>query len=80
VPFLAIMLDFPILGAVRTMLDLLLERLPSRGIQYTWYTKQAEATVTHLQVAEATAKIDCSLSVPWTISSPGHSEVSIWNT
>jgi len=60
VPFLAIMLDFPILGAVRTMLDLLLERLPSRGIQYTWYTKQAEATITHLQVAEATAKIDAA--------------------
>src|SRR5438132_8500933 len=58
VPFLAIMLDFPLLGAVRTMLDLLLERLPSRGIQYTWYTKQAEATITHLQVAESTEKID----------------------
>src|ERR1700694_275294 len=60
VPFLAIMLDFPLLGAVRTMLDMLLERLPSRGIQYTWYTRQAEAAITHLQVAEATAKIDAA--------------------
>ncbi len=60
VPFLAIVLIYPILGAARAMLELLLERLPSRGIQYTWYTKQAEATVTHLQVAEATAKIDAA--------------------
>src|SRR6266571_3492705 len=60
VPLLMIVLDFPILGAARAMLDMLLERLPSRGIQYTWYTKQAEATVTHLQVAEATAKIDAA--------------------
>ncbi len=60
VPFLAIVLVFPILGAARAMLELLLERLPSRGIQYTWYTKQAEAAITHLQVAEATAKIDAA--------------------
>jgi alkylation response protein AidB-like acyl-CoA dehydrogenase len=60
VPFLAIVLIYPILGAARAMLEMLLERLPSRGIQYTWYTKQAEATVTHLQVAEATAKIDAA--------------------
>jgi alkylation response protein AidB-like acyl-CoA dehydrogenase len=60
VPLLAIVLVFPILGAARAMLELLLERLPSRGIQYTWYTKQSEATITHLQVAEATAKIDAA--------------------
>jgi 3-hydroxy-9,10-secoandrosta-1,3,5(10)-triene-9,17-dione monooxygenase len=60
VPFLAIVLIYPILGAARAMLELLLERLPYRGIQYTWYTKQAEATITHLQVAEAAAKIDAA--------------------
>jgi 3-hydroxy-9,10-secoandrosta-1,3,5(10)-triene-9,17-dione monooxygenase len=60
VPFLAIVLIYPVLGATRAMLDLLLERLPSRGIQYTWHTKQAEATITHLQVAEAAAKIDAA--------------------
>ena len=38
----------------------LLEKLPDRGIQYTWYENQAEATVTHLQVAEASAKIDAA--------------------
>jgi 3-hydroxy-9,10-secoandrosta-1,3,5(10)-triene-9,17-dione monooxygenase len=60
IPFLAIVLIYPVLGATRAMFELLLERLPSRGIQYTWYTKQSEATVTHLQVAEAAAKIDAA--------------------
>jgi len=60
IPFLAIVLIYPVFGAARAMLELLLERLPSRGIQYTWYTKQSEATVTHLQVAEAAAKIDAA--------------------
>jgi 3-hydroxy-9,10-secoandrosta-1,3,5(10)-triene-9,17-dione monooxygenase len=60
VPFLAIVLVYPILGAARAMLEMLLERLPNRGIQYTWYTKQAEAAITHLQVAEAASKIDAA--------------------
>src|SRR5207245_2033428 len=50
----------PLLCAARPMQELLLERLPSRGSQSTWYTKQAEATITHLQVAEAAAKIDAA--------------------
>ncbi|HEX5689511.1 MAG TPA: acyl-CoA dehydrogenase family protein, partial [Roseiflexaceae bacterium] len=60
VPFLAIVLVFPLLGAARAMLEMFLEKLPNRGIQYTWYTKQAEAAVTHLQVAEAATKIDAA--------------------
>lgn len=60
VPFLAIVLVYPILGAARAMLEMLLERLPNRGIQYTWYTKQAEAAITHFQVAEAASKIDAA--------------------
>ena len=60
VPFLAIVLVFPLLGAARAMLEMLLEKLPNRGIQYTWYTKQAEAAITHLQVAEAASKIDAA--------------------
>lgn len=39
-------------------LDAFLERLPSRKITYTDYTSQQEAPVTHLQVAEATLKVD----------------------
>jgi len=60
VPVLTLILAFPILGAARAMLEVFLERLPYRGIQYTWYTKQAEATLTHLQVADAATKIDAA--------------------
>lgn len=34
------------------------ERLPERSIAHTGYTRQAEAPVTHLQVAEGSLKID----------------------
>jgi len=60
IPLLAIILVFPALGAGRAALETFLEMLPNRGIQYTWYKKQAEATVTHLQVSEASAKIDAA--------------------
>ena len=48
VPLLAVILVFPALGAARAALETFLAQLPKRGIQYTWYEKQAEATVTHL--------------------------------
>jgi 3-hydroxy-9,10-secoandrosta-1,3,5(10)-triene-9,17-dione monooxygenase len=38
--------------------DAFFERLPGRKITYTAYEKQSEAPLTHLQVAEATVKID----------------------
>ena len=60
IPLLAIILVFPALGAARAALEIFLEKLPERGIQYTWYEKQAQATVTHLQMAEASAKIDAA--------------------
>lgn len=63
VPFLAIILVFPALGAARAALETFLAQLPRRGIQYTWYEKQAEATVTHLQVGEASAKIDAAEAI-----------------
>ncbi|WP_420992965.1 acyl-CoA dehydrogenase family protein [Cupriavidus sp. 30B13] len=60
VPFLAIILVFPAMGIARAALELFLQKLPGRPIQYTWYEKQAEAAVTHLQVGEASAKIDAA--------------------
>jgi alkylation response protein AidB-like acyl-CoA dehydrogenase len=45
-------------GAARGALEAFHERLPGRGITYTNYTSKAEATVTHLQVGEATLKLD----------------------
>ena len=59
-PMMVIILAFPVLGAGMHMLEHFLERLPSRDIKLTPYTKQAEATVTHLQVGEASAKIDAA--------------------
>lgn len=45
-------------GIARGALEAFRERLPGRGITYTTYAKQAEAPVTHLQLGEATLKID----------------------
>ncbi len=45
-------------GVARGALETFHERLPGRGITYTTYTNKAEAPVTHLQVGEASLKID----------------------
>lgn len=63
IPMLAIILTFPALGIASNALETFLELLPRRGIQYTWYTKQAEAAVTHLQVGEASAKLDAARAI-----------------
>jgi alkylation response protein AidB-like acyl-CoA dehydrogenase len=47
-------------GIARGAMDAFVERLPGRGITYTTYTNKAEAPVTHLQIAEASLKIDSS--------------------
>lgn len=47
-----------ILGMARAAKEAFLERLPERKITYTDYASQAHAPLTHLQVAEATLKID----------------------
>ncbi|MCI4061227.1 acyl-CoA dehydrogenase family protein [Micromonospora sp. R77] len=46
------------LGLGRAARDAFFERLPGRKITYTSYESQAEAPLTHLQVAEATTKLD----------------------
>jgi alkylation response protein AidB-like acyl-CoA dehydrogenase len=45
-------------GLASTALDLFLGRISRRGITYTSYLRQADATVTHLQAAEASMKLD----------------------
>ncbi len=47
-----------VLGLARGARDAFFERLPERKITYTGYTSQSEAPITHLQVADATMKID----------------------
>jgi alkylation response protein AidB-like acyl-CoA dehydrogenase len=48
------------IGTARGAMDAFLERLPGRGITYTTYTNKSEAPVTHLQLAEASLKLDSS--------------------
>ncbi|KAB0495314.1 acyl-CoA dehydrogenase family protein [Pseudomonas vancouverensis] len=59
-PMLSIILAFPALGLGVAALETFLETLPRRSIQYSWYDKQSEAPITHLQVGEASAKIDAA--------------------
>jgi alkylation response protein AidB-like acyl-CoA dehydrogenase len=61
VPVLALILVAPILGMAQAALEIFLEKLSNRKIQYTWYAKQGEATVTHLKVAEAAMKIESAI-------------------
>ena len=48
----------PALGLALAAKDAFLERLPGRKITYTSYENQAEAPITHLEVAEAITRID----------------------
>src|SRR5208282_3480681 len=60
VPLGQIIIAFPALGAGLGALDIFLSQLPQRGIAYSPYTKQGESPVTHLQLGEASAKIDAA--------------------
>lgn len=46
------------LGLAKAAIDAFFERLPGRKITYTSYEDQSQAPLTHLQVAEAKAKVD----------------------
>ncbi|MEV5911146.1 acyl-CoA dehydrogenase family protein [Streptomyces chartreusis] len=48
------------LGLARSALAEFTERSRRRGITYTFHQRQNEATVTHLQAAEAAMKISCA--------------------
>jgi alkylation response protein AidB-like acyl-CoA dehydrogenase len=47
-----------VVGMAKGAMETFLDRLPERKISYTGYASQAEAPLTHLQVAEAAMKID----------------------
>lgn len=46
------------LGLAKAAMDAFFERLPGRKITYTEYENQSQAPLTHLQVGQATVKID----------------------
>jgi 3-hydroxy-9,10-secoandrosta-1,3,5(10)-triene-9,17-dione monooxygenase len=48
----------PALGLAKAALENINDRLPGRHIHYTTYDDQATAPLTHLQIAEATMKLD----------------------
>jgi 3-hydroxy-9,10-secoandrosta-1,3,5(10)-triene-9,17-dione monooxygenase len=58
VPVLVVNAGGTPLGIAQGALEAFHERLPGRGIAFTDYTSQAEAPLTHLQVGEATLKLD----------------------
>ncbi|GAB4064422.1 acyl-CoA dehydrogenase family protein [Ancylobacter sonchi] len=59
-PMLATKLAFPCLAIARDFLRLFVERAGARPIPLTFYAAQSEAAATHLQVGEATAKVDAA--------------------
>ena len=59
-PVMAIILAFPVLGLGMHMMEEVLRQLPGRAIPYTGYPRQIEAPVTHLQLGEATGKIEAA--------------------
>ncbi|MFC0397855.1 acyl-CoA dehydrogenase family protein [Paraburkholderia rhizosphaerae] len=63
VPTLAIRLVCSMVGMARAAVELFMEKIGTRGIAFTTYGKQDDATVTHLQIGEATAKIDAAESI-----------------
>ncbi len=59
-PLAQIIIAFPALGAGLAALDVFMAQLPRRSITATPYSKQGEAPITHLQLGEASARIDAA--------------------
>ncbi len=57
-PVFLLTLAFPLLGMGYGALDVFLEQLPKRKILYSRYDRQADAPITHLQLGEASARLD----------------------
>jgi 3-hydroxy-9,10-secoandrosta-1,3,5(10)-triene-9,17-dione monooxygenase len=71
VPFFATNLVFPALGMAKAALELFIEGAAKRGIAYTFYEKQDKAAVAHLQLGEASSKIDAAVDVLETYAASG---------
>jgi 3-hydroxy-9,10-secoandrosta-1,3,5(10)-triene-9,17-dione monooxygenase len=51
------------LGGAQGALDLFMEKVHGRGILYTRYKKQSDAAVTHVLIAEASARIEAAITL-----------------
>ncbi|KKK39127.1 acyl-CoA dehydrogenase [Mesobacillus campisalis] len=58
VPSLTLSIVGPALGLAQAAMDLHMDRVKTAGIGNTFYTRMSEATVTHMQTAQAQLKID----------------------
>lgn len=56
-------LALPAIGGALAAIDLFVAALPKRSIQYTPYTAQGDAAITHIQLGEATAKADAARTI-----------------
>jgi 3-hydroxy-9,10-secoandrosta-1,3,5(10)-triene-9,17-dione monooxygenase len=63
IPLLATRLVCPMLGMARAALELFMAGIDTRGIAYLTYQKQSDASVTHLRIGEASAKLDAAESI-----------------
>ncbi|CAB3759792.1 acyl-CoA dehydrogenase family protein [Paraburkholderia solisilvae] len=63
VPTLAVRLAGSMVGMGRAAVDLFMQKIGTRGIAFTTYDKQDDAPVTHLQIGEATGKIDAAEAI-----------------
>lgn len=57
-PLMSLTMTWPVIGAGMHMLDEFMDKLPKRDIKGTPYEKSGEAPVTHIQLGQATSKID----------------------
>jgi 3-hydroxy-9,10-secoandrosta-1,3,5(10)-triene-9,17-dione monooxygenase len=73
-PLMVIILSFPTLGLGMHMLEEFVATLPKRDIKLTPYTKQGEAPITHIEVAQAASKIDAAKLV----IAKGCSDIDAW--
>lgn len=62
-PLMSAIMTFPVLGAGQHMLEEFLEKLPKRDIKGTPYMKSGEAPVTHIQLGQASSKIDLAKGI-----------------
>src|SRR5260370_32801440 len=63
VALLPVRLICSIIGMARAALEIFMDKIGARGIAFTTYDKQDEAAITHLQIGEASAKIDAAQSI-----------------
>ncbi|GIN69551.1 acyl-CoA dehydrogenase [Bacillus sp. J14TS2] len=74
IPAAALVILAPGIGLSAAAKEIFLEKLPDRRIQYTFHTKQAEAGVTHIQLAESVMKMETASLLAYRVAD----EIDSW--